>query len=54
MLLQAVLSSKAQKVYIALAVDEHGNYEIVKESILKAYQLVPEEYRQKFWNYQKD
>ena len=30
---------------------ESSNYEHVKEAILKAYELVPEAYRQKFRNY---
>lgn len=47
LLSQAVLSGKAQKTYAALAVDECGNYETVKEAILKAYELVPEAYKKK-------
>lgn len=48
MLLEAVLSGKAEKAYAVLAVAERGNYETVKEAILKAYELVPEVYRQRF------
>ena len=35
-------------MYSALSVDDSGQYEIVKNAILKAYELVPEAYRQKF------
>ena len=44
MLLQSVLIGKAREVYSALSVD----YEVVKREILKAYELVPEAYRQQF------
>ena len=39
---------KARAVYSALSVEESGQYEVVKMSILKAYELVPEAYQQKF------
>ena len=48
LLLQSVLSGKAQQVYSALSIEQSSNYDIVKKSILKAYELVPEAYRQKF------
>jgi len=47
-LLQTVFIGKAREIYSSLSVDQSNNYEIVKESILKAYELVPEAYRQKF------
>ena len=34
--------------YSALGIEEKVDYAIVKEAILKAYELVPEAYRQKF------
>ena len=52
-LLQSVLVGKAQEIYGSLSVEQSSNYEHVKESILKAYELVPEAYRQKFRNYLK-
>ena len=53
LLLQSVLVGKAQEIYGSLSVDQSSNYEHVKEAILKAYELVPEAYRQKFRNYLK-
>ena len=54
MLLQVMLSGKAQSAYFAFTVNKCGDYETVKEEILKAYQLVTEVYCQNFWNYWKD
>ena len=48
LLLQSVLVGKAQEIYGSLSVEQSSNYEHVKEAILKAYELVPEAYRQKF------
>ena len=53
LLLQSVLVGKAQEIYDSLSVEQSSNYEHVKEAILKAYELVPEAYRQKFRNYLK-
>ena len=53
LLLQSVLVGKAQETYGSLSVEQSSNYEHIKEAILKAYKLVPEAYRQKFWNYLK-
>ena len=48
LLLQSVLVGKAQEIYGFLSVKHSSNYEHVK-----AYELVPEAYRQKFRNYLK-
>ena len=53
LLLQSVMVGKAQEIYGSLSVEQSSNYEHVKEAILKAYELVPEAYRQKFRNYLK-
>ena len=53
LLLQSVLVGKAQETYSALSVEDCSNYEVLKAEILKAYELVPEAYRQKFRNLQK-
>ena len=53
LLLQSVLVGKAQEIYGSLSVEQSSNYEHVKEAILKAYELVPAAYRQKFRNYLK-
>ena len=53
LLSQSSLVYKARDVYSALSVEDSGQYEVVKMSILKAYELVPEAYRQKFRNTKK-
>ena len=53
LLSQSVLVGKVQEIYGSLSVGQSSNYEHIKEAILKAYELVPEAYRQKFRNYLK-
>ena len=53
LLLQSVLVGKAQEIYGSLSVEQSSNEEHVKRAILKAYELIPEVYRQKFRNYLK-
>ena len=53
LLLQSVLVGKAQEAYSALSSEQSSDYETVKKAILKAYELVPEAYRQKFRNTRK-
>ncbi len=48
LLLQCVLTGRAQEVYSALSLSDCKEYDIVKAAVLKAYELVPEAYRQKF------
>ena len=48
LLLSTALKGKAQVAYSALPVRDRNDYETVKEAILKAFELVPEAYRQKF------
>ena len=48
LLLQSVLVGKAQEVYSTFPIDKSADYDLVKAAILKAYELVPEAYRQKF------
>lgn len=47
-MLPSVLVGKAQEAYSALSIEESGDYETVKNAILRAYELVPEAYRQCF------
>ena len=54
MLLQSALKGKASETYTALSPEQTSDNQFVKESILKAYQLIPEAYRQKFRNYMKE
>lgn len=48
LLLQCVLTGKAQEAYSALSVGDCQSYAKVKKAVLKAYELVPEAYRQKW------
>ena len=54
LLLQSVVIGKAREIYTQLSVEPSSNYDTVKELILKAYQLVPEAYRQKFRKCRKE
>ena len=53
LLIQCVLKVKAQEIYTQLSLEQASNYDTVKEVILKGYELVPEAYRQKFRNCEK-
>lgn len=53
LLLQCVLTGKAQQAYAALPADESLVYGKVKAAVERAYELVPEAYRQKFRNLRK-
>ena len=48
MLLQTVLTGKAQRAYATLPTENCPDYELVKAAILKIFELVPEAYRQRF------
>ncbi|XP_068213909.1 uncharacterized protein [Palaemon carinicauda] len=52
-LVQCCLVGKAQRVYNNLSDDLSADYDTVKSIVLKAYDLVPEAYRQKFRNLRK-
>ena len=54
LLLQSVVISKAREMYTQLSLEQSSDYDKVKELILKAYELVPEAYRQKFRNCRKE
>ena len=53
-LLQSVLKVNRSEVYLALKPEQTGDYQTVKEIILKAYELVPEAHRPKFRNFKKE
>ncbi|XP_063963929.1 uncharacterized protein LOC135156194 [Lytechinus pictus] len=53
-LLQSQLKGKARDAYSALSVDDAGRYDVVKAAVLRAYELVPEAYRQQFRKTRKD
>ena len=46
--MQCFLVGKAQVAYSCLSVEDSSDYDAIKKAILKAYELVPEAYRQKF------
>lgn len=48
LLLQCVLTGKAQEAYSAVCAQENLTYDGVKSAVLKAYQLTAEAYRQRF------
>ena len=52
--MQSVIIGKAREIYTQLTVEQSSSYDTVKEIILKAYELVPEAYRQKFRNCKKE
>ena len=52
-MLQAVLTGKAQVAYSSMSAEESASYDKVKQAILKAYELVPGAYRQKFRDLRK-
>ena len=54
LLLQSVVIGKAREIYTQLSLEQSSDYGKVKEVILKAYELVPEAYRQKFRNCRKE
>lgn len=44
---------KAEEVCATLSIDQSLNYDTVKSTVLRAYELVPEAYRQRFRQSQK-
>lgn len=54
MLLQNVITGKAREIYIQLSVQQASDYDSVKQLILKGYELVPQAYRQRFRNWEKE
>ena len=54
LLLQSVVIGKAREIYTQLPLDQSSDYDTVKNLILKAYELVPEAYRQKFRKCRKE
>ena len=54
MLLQSVVIGKAREIYTQSSLEQSSDYDKVKKLMLKAYELVPEAYRQKFRNCRKE
>lgn len=53
LLLQCVFTGRAQEVFSSLSTQDAETYEFVKSAVLKAFELVPEAYRQRFRGWQK-
>ena len=47
LLLQTVLTGRAQDAFVALSAAERKNYTCVKQAFLRAFEQVPEYYRQR-------
>ena len=45
LLVQSVFVGRAQEMYASLSVEQSADYDFVKASILRSYELVPEAYR---------
>ena len=54
LLLQSVVIGKAREIYTQLSLEQSSDYDKVKKLILKAYELVPDAYKQKFRNCRKE
>ena len=54
LLLQSVFVGKAREIYSSLSIEQCQNYDAIKKAVLKAYELVPEAYRQKFRSAKKE
>ncbi len=53
LLLQSVLTGKAQDAYASLLPEASLGYDDIKAAVLRAYELVPEAYHQKFRGFKK-
>lgn len=53
LMLQCVLTGRAQEAYSAICGEDGLDYKAVKAAVLKSYELVPEAYRQNFRNWVK-
>ena len=54
LMLQCVLTGKAQEAYSALSVADSVSYDKVKMAVLQIYELVPDAYRQQFTTLKRD
>ena len=48
LMLQSVLTGRAQEAHSSLSVKDSSSYDKIKSAVLKVYELVPEAYRQRF------
>ncbi|KAG1928985.1 zinc finger CCHC domain-containing protein [Pimephales promelas] len=54
LMLQSVFTGRAQEAYSSLSVEDASDYQAVKAAVLRAYELVPEAYRQRFRSWKRD
>ena len=54
LLLQCVLTGKAQGAYSSMSAADSSSYVKIKSAVLKAYELVPEAYRQRFRAWERE
>ncbi|XP_063596500.1 uncharacterized protein LOC134773250 [Penaeus indicus] len=54
LLIQTVLKGKGRSSYLSLSTAQQLDFDLVKSTVLKSYQLTAEYYRQKFRNNKKD
>ena len=54
LLLRSVFTGKAQEVYSSLSIEQSSNYDVLKDAVMKAYELVPEAYRHTIRDRQKE
>ena len=52
--MQCKLTGKAQHVIASLPLEDSRDYDTCKAAVLRAYELVPEAYRQQFRSFRKD
>lgn len=53
LMLQCTLTGRAQRAFTALSVEDSRNYETIKAAVLRAFELIPEAYRQRFRSMRK-
>ena len=54
LLIQQVISGKAQSVVSALSYEQSFDYVTMKDAILQSFEMIPEAYRQKFRNLERE
>jgi len=53
LMLQCVLTGRAQSAYSSLCLEDSSSYSKIKSAVLRAYELVPEAYRQRFRSFEQ-
>lgn len=53
LMLQCVLTGRAQEAFSSMSLADSSDYKNIKSAVLRAYELVPEAYRQRFRSWEK-